>query len=452
MTVTRFRWLAALGCTTLLGAGALAHIQTPARAEAPGNPAAPTLTWQLPPDVANGLNASQEDYDVLSWQQFIALNWPAAAGQRGVPDTTRTLGDGLGGPAVWETWKEPYEVFLPTGTLPPPQNQWNTPMQPIHGCSSRTGRVLTQNAKVSDQLDDLNEAGFTQQAPTAPLIDRAGYYARYEVRINEAEFDWIVAHRYYDASVQRAAVQDDTFVDPPGTGAGDTTYTTSSMEIKAGWRRMDSVPADARNRYYTTEAMVYDPDAGTCTGPVLVGLVGFHVLRLTPSAHMWVWSSFEQVDNLSVAAGAPADMTPAFNPTGSTTYPNGYSYRPAKLTPTNPPRPEPTDSPVGVSRRAPILTTPGLNAQYQAALPAPWKYYRLVGTQNPKIVRGGPNGKGLPANASVFTNPVMETFTQRGSCTGCHQKATPIGGRIPKEQIFIFVLQRAASSSTGQRR
>src|ERR1700674_4733361 len=43
-------------------------------------------------------------FDAYSWQIFVALNWPATAGQRGVPDTNKTIADQTS-PRVWETWK-----------------------------------------------------------------------------------------------------------------------------------------------------------------------------------------------------------------------------------------------------------------------------------------------------------------------------------------------------------
>src|ERR1700691_6280948 len=61
-----------------------------------------------PPDVVNpsGGFASFDDY---SWRAFIAMVWPAKHGQRGVPDTSKTV-DGAG-PRVFETYKATWEIF-----------------------------------------------------------------------------------------------------------------------------------------------------------------------------------------------------------------------------------------------------------------------------------------------------------------------------------------------------
>src|ERR1700683_5267930 len=38
-----------------------------------------------------------------AWYAFIAVNWPAQAGNRGVPDTSKPFGQGA--PTVWETMR-----------------------------------------------------------------------------------------------------------------------------------------------------------------------------------------------------------------------------------------------------------------------------------------------------------------------------------------------------------
>ena len=62
-------------------------------------------------------------FDAYSWQTFIALNWPAASGSRGVPDTAKNHCDRTA-PRVWETWKSVEEAFVPGGIAPA---AWNDP-------------------------------------------------------------------------------------------------------------------------------------------------------------------------------------------------------------------------------------------------------------------------------------------------------------------------------------
>ena len=79
----------------------------------------PTPPADIPP------NASQADAVLYAWQSFVALNWPALSGQRGVPDPAKVIGQPGG--VVWHTWKTPDEIFYPDGQTPPPWNQYRRP-------------------------------------------------------------------------------------------------------------------------------------------------------------------------------------------------------------------------------------------------------------------------------------------------------------------------------------
>ena len=88
--------------------------QSAAPAAAPSS-LSPQPPFDIPPQ------AKQAQVVTYAWQQFVALNWPAASGQRGVPDTTKTIGQP--GTVVWHTWKTPDEIFYPAGQTPPPWNR-----------------------------------------------------------------------------------------------------------------------------------------------------------------------------------------------------------------------------------------------------------------------------------------------------------------------------------------
>ena len=61
----------------------------------------------------------QTDFDVFSWQTFVALNWPARG--NGTPNTDVTIGQqGALSSSVWEYWKESIEVFKDDGSAPSP--------------------------------------------------------------------------------------------------------------------------------------------------------------------------------------------------------------------------------------------------------------------------------------------------------------------------------------------
>src|SRR5258707_12532191 len=92
----------------------------------------PPISYNAPPDIPVGAgNANITQAAVFAWQEFIALNWPAAVGpqyagsnQRGMPNTALKFGDDVVGsnainqPVVWETYRAKVETF--PGTAVPP--------------------------------------------------------------------------------------------------------------------------------------------------------------------------------------------------------------------------------------------------------------------------------------------------------------------------------------------
>jgi hypothetical protein len=262
------------------------------------------------------------------------------------------------------------------------------------------------------------------------------------------------------------------------------------VEIKAAWKilKLDGANPDIPERYLRRCMEIALPQGETMTR--LVGLVGFHIHRVTPNGHLP--STFEQIDNveltrrrrdplplpntpsLNPGPGWPYDYTardalyafygadlfldPWLKPTAS--YPNGYEVNGLSGQPgliplaflvdeQLPPKKErPT---INISRVTPIpLDVRRVNLRYQ------WKwhnsifrYYQLIGTQNrsgstdgnlsvtpnPFLGPGIPNrdlGPGVPgpqySTTSSLVNTTLESYTQAGwSCAGCHINAFPHG-------------------------
>src|SRR4028118_519263 len=83
----------------------------------------PEISCALPADVEGDLR--QADYsvrqraaDLFSWQTFVALDWPARRGARGMPDPTVPIN--TPGPRVWETWKSTSAAFRERDGQPAP--------------------------------------------------------------------------------------------------------------------------------------------------------------------------------------------------------------------------------------------------------------------------------------------------------------------------------------------
>jgi len=275
---------------------ALAFAVPPALDSNPALTPSPTIPHLVPP---KGNDPSQEpQFYVFSWQEFFALNWPAkmtSSGQpeRGVPDPDGVFGEVKPGiPRVWETWKADYELFPvhQSGTLTPtPWSSWE--VEGGDPCATGTGlRTLPFIAKGESVV-----LGGVNQAMGGPLVDQKRYYVRYEIRVNQSEYEKIVKNNWF----LRKNVNN--YPNPPNLLDASTQDTYGAIELKAAWRRVDD---SEKSRYYTTQAVLVDPKTGKCgTKPVTMGLVGLHIAHKTGGFKAWVWSTFEQVDNVSKGVG-----------------------------------------------------------------------------------------------------------------------------------------------------
>jgi hypothetical protein len=377
------------------------------------NPPPVTISPQPPTDVCIGGGGNPiKFFDDFSWRSFIAMVWPVQDGMRGVPDPAKSIGP-ISRPLVFETFKNDWEVFQPSpgnNEPPPAPSAWNS----FAGADPCT----TSGAPVSIGFGDVELSSFSHfgnvgeagQPPGPPLVGplpaQNKIYTRYSTAYNEPEFNQILNQKLYLRS------------NLPAVGVQ---FSPGSIDVKAAWIDMTGVAHP--ERYYTRTAYVMDPFANpvTCKA-TLVGLVGLHIVQKTPSRPQWIWSTFEQIDNV------PGGQSPgpfAYNDGTSTPMPN------------NNPNPwPPTANPVvfNVQRQVPINpSTAGTNHDYQAALQAkggPWQFYQLVMTQWPLQLQAPnpipPSQPGTPGNTfppanppSAFANVVLETFDQKRIQTGC---------------------------------
>jgi hypothetical protein len=451
---------------------------------------ATSFTSTVPPDICNpnlrGWTPNQAGFDQLSWSTLVSLAWPADLSQgRGVPDPTQKPGavgaDGNPRPVVWDTWKAVSEVFHyddPSWTLT--DADWNKPPLPPPGCptapagtpvlrmtaKAEPGTGLALQGKVSN---DVN------QAFSGPLTDQTGTLVRYEIRMNQSEFDQIVQGNYYKAGadVSKLVFWDNTT---------DPNFHLGAMEVKSAWKALSQADWN-RHRYYQRQVLVYDeadPVRHTPASCTLqrMGLVGLHVLHKTASAPDWFWATFEHVDNVPEAQGGGAGpfsfnnpacqpaVTPAqcagVRPPNSDPRlqccPNLQRYKPI-----GPPPDDPYKMPRGpeqVTRLIPVAGS-GCNQAYGAALQGTfWQNYVLVGTQWLNQNTEGPPFTPVVTPATL-RNSVIETYfakwdttanppkqVETSNCIGCHTGGTDFS------YIFLAAkgndaLRKAAAAKAG---
>lgn len=380
---------------------------TTARAQ-PTCPAQPQTTINsptIPPDVcipAGFVGFPIAFFDDYSWRAFIALVWPADLNHRGQPDAGKHVGD-VSGPLVFETYKSEWELF---GEKTPTPFAWDVFPQsnPCNNVPVVTIKDLVLGTFSFSKFGNLGEAG---QGPPVPLVGtlvaQNGTYIRYLTGINQSEYEQIVSGKLYMAENQH-----------------NVTFANGALDVKSAW--MDMTHVTNPERYYTQSGWLFDPATQTCSQKT-VGLIALHIVQKTPSRPQWIWTTFEQVDNVPPSDGHPM----ALNDNSGQGMPDAFP--PANQWPPKIPVPPPYN----VVRVMPIHnSTQSTNKAYRTALAGTvWENYQLVATQWPVPVpptaptvdpaQPGKPSHTFPGNGAntAFANTAMETFDQESVTTGC---------------------------------
>jgi len=179
----------------------------------------------------------------------------------------------------------------------------------------------------------LGEAGFGDLVGTLPAEN--GTYTRYSTFFNQIEFNQILSQGLFLRS---------NLSNLPLNNATNQrlTFPNGAIDLKSSWIDMANVPNP--QRYYTRVAWVFDPFTPNPTcAKITVGLVGLHIVQKTPSRPQWIWSTFEQIDNVPSPGGS----------SGPFTYNNGNGAPMPAVNP-NPFPPVPTPTVFNVQRLKPV--------------------------------------------------------------------------------------------------
>jgi hypothetical protein len=323
----------------------------------------------LPTDLAA---MKQADANLFSWQTFIAVNWPANISTCGA-DTSNGNNILSGkGPVVWETYLNSEQVFVTAPAVPDSwcmasktSNHFKSLPQKVQDLANKTGvyRFIHRTSKSPHGLD---------QAVGGPLVDQNGRFVRYEVRINQDEYNYITKNTLWDTAGQRTFSKTSTVSFPAGPTAAYGPV--GAMEFKAAWKILGK--GDDPSRFYKIQAIVYNDDSGDPSpgeNPVTLGLVGLHIAHKTATQGDWVWSTFEQVDNL----------TKSFYNPGCKTCPVNQPIQGSNIKELDPSG-KPLHAPTQVTRVNPVNdpSADSLNTYFQTLLKGSvWANYKLISTQ-----------------------------------------------------------------------
>jgi len=401
----------------------------PALANPPSSP---------PPDVCGGSGTTDRDFYTLSWQLFKFLIWPSAA-RRGIPDAAKKITDT--GPRTFETFKADWEIFQPDASKP---DEWNVYPSVAEPCGKlpniKPGElVLASFHKFSNLKEGKPDMSHL-------LVAQNQTYVRYQAAYNKKIFDTIVNKGLYNPDTVGSIPEPATNDPVPA----DAIEPDGSMTVKSAWIELPThgpKHIDASRFYVREDAWVQEPELQTCRRAT-VGLVGLHIVYKTESRPVWIWSTFEHVDNVPEEGRGSAnsytfhngDLSQGMTPDPESAYKIPRS--PNTNGPGEPPRPYQVERLQKIDPK--VLAA---NDRWQTelrTLDSVWQYYKLVMTQWPRFssaqvgaLDSGPFPFCGGRNSFATVNTTMETFLQtqerciqRATCMGCHD--------IARKTDFVF--------------
>jgi hypothetical protein len=429
----------------------------------------------MPPDVKTPV--SQFNFNNLAWQQFITLNWAADPALPGQPDASvPSSAFGTPGnttPVVWETYKESSEVFLPDGAAPAPwvaARALPAAFAQINGFAGlratlRPGvKGLISRSKFTggptlDLLDlgDIVEAGTGGAWLTAqPKMNN--YLTLFEKRLNQDEFNYINQNLLYNAAIQAPFAQTQGLNLPDGSKAFATYGTVGAIEIKAAWIQLDD--PTVWPLFKISKAYVSYPTAGGGQTPpalVTVGLVGLHIIRKTPNAQQFVWSTFEHVNNDPSTTDLQNQTLKAWYTYYNLSCDPATDYYKCVANHRPVPGTDPYNAPVQVVRTTPLSTSTVNNivslnqsvwTTIRAANPSSvFLNYQLVNTlwpnANTTIQPGATtpltNGNAQPPETQqAVASTILETYHQPINCLTCHTNAPVASTTAAKSTVVVL--------------
>ncbi len=358
----------------------------------------PPLSSDLPYDVdvkevrkldkEGKILTAQREFDILAWQAFLALNWPADAS--GTPLDAKYFNN-TEAPRIWSFWRTADSIFLPDGADPKPWSE---------GGNGQNNTLYRAKAAWRQNTTPASE---NFEAFSGPLVDQNGNWVRYEVLVNREEFDYLVGNKLFnlDGQVEFSRREKDNEVMFP-VNEGTTKH--GAIEIKLAWKQLGK--NDDRSRFYVTKVKVAksEPYKPGQTQPEMeeieAGLVGMHISMRTESSPEWIWATFEQVDNVRQNKDAHGNLS----------HPNFYN--PNQPQPVNvlPPKNAVIDPATG----SPVITTDSASAStwVESLTKTPVQLARIKVPTQPGL---NPLDASITAEANALNTDVQQILQKAGS-------------------------------------
>ena len=384
--------------------------------------------------------------NLFSWRNFISSNWPVFytdGSENGLDKEpgwearrTAALGDMISEKNLprWMTWKKAAQILDGQGTV----------------------ATTPDTLQLVSRLDRVNLAKGEGTGFAGPMMlyDLNGKKVHYEIRMNDSGADYVQKNSLYtlQGQTQFAKKKGDVFFQSGQCKPYGFFDIEGIIETKLAWKIMG--PGDIRERFLRRTVQIQNEQTGNWE-EVEVGLVGMHLSHKTRDYMKWVWSTFEQIDNVQ--------SNPL--PDGAASTPSFYNLDCSQEDcPVNCP-------PEGAVLKSQLTRTKALkedvialNTETQQWLQSQGsvlQYYQLVETQYVPI--------GSSKQTPLFVrNTVMEPYLtksscdnikpSRSSCIGCHNQArvpSSICDTDPKSEDCVsadlsFIITEARNTQAEQ--
>ncbi|MFQ3327024.1 MAG: hypothetical protein ACI8YC_001665 [Salibacteraceae bacterium] len=418
---------------------------------------------------AGNIYELNEIYNIYSWQALIAINWPLDAKGKALQNFTDE-----GSPA-WLQWKEAFQVYRKDGKKPA---AWNSP-RTDSGLGLKTsvlddsGSRVILSSNTPTHKGHNNIADEIDQAFAGKLFDQNGEVVVYEVLMNKEEFDYVLENKLYNINGQLEFSKTNTEANFPKGNYEKAQL--GATEIKLAWRILKHSDPH-QERYFRDEGYIINETTGQ-PEKALLGLIGFHISQKTPTGKQWVWSTFEQIDNLdqnTIEVGGKTIVIPPtltnpdceICPVNVDVTNNGSSYKHNNTTHgnywkvTNDPKKYYTDASIMKTQAKRMIDIPvrvqqinKMMQDYFKQQASVWQYYQLIDTQYPINQNTNPaistkteyhlpesvvNKSGGKPNLAFLTNISMETFFQGGNQVAGLMEISPSVKEKTYKPITIF--------------
>lgn len=275
----------------------------------------------IPGDIYRNGAVAHQDLATFAWLEFISAVSPNAAGKRGVPGGSFAAsgGSSTAGPLVWETYQHRTELFpcnvAGSSSAPVAPQPWGAAPKYVTTVSGSNPQVCSSITVPGggplpfNNLDEANQIGQnTLFYPATPGNPQPATDAQvlFEAKVNQYESNYV--NQNYASFIPKFA----PFHLSPGITLPNTT-----VEVKAAWRPVSSIPANQRYRYHIANVLTYSGnDSAPTTKVVPYALIALHIIHKTPNYPAFIFATFEQVDDLTnQATGQPTGVyyVPAYN-------------------------------------------------------------------------------------------------------------------------------------------